>query len=73
MELRESLVSDRFVRVKHDENNPTTFEHMRAMLECLDWSQVWHDADLKHVCCYLRGSRSLRLPDWLRELLPLQI
>ncbi len=71
VQLRPSLVSDRFVKVKDE--SPTTMEHLHAMLGALDWTNVWEDADMRPVCHYLRGSKSLELPDSIKGLLPWQI
>lgn len=72
VELRDSLIQDKFVRVK-DGGEPTHSGHLKAMLRNLDWSKVWQEAEMGSVCQYLRGSRSLQLPDEIRMLLPKEI
>ena len=47
-----------------------SLDHMEAMLEGLDWDQIWEDASLRSVCHYLRGSKDLRLPPEIRALIP---
>ena len=69
VQLRKSLVRDRFVRVKPT-GEPTGWDHLTAMLSNLDWSHIWHDAELGSVCQYLWGSTNLQLPDDIRKLVP---
>lgn len=38
----------------------------------MEWGDLWDDANMVSVLCYLRGGRSLHLGDW-RPLFPAEL